>query len=271
MKLNFTAEFLRIGSISGMFYSVAGRKTDQVVIYGIGAPLPPDAGELSDAKVALTCGADVFVADYIGYGRSEGVFTPLNCVKTFSDIYDALKNGVEGRNNYESKTRYLKYKSIHCMGRSFGGIYVLLLPKINPAISNICSIFPVVDWKSLGKDKTHPEETVDGFLKAMTDDGYQYLYRGILKSEWKKHFHGDDDLNPIDNIGSLKNVRVFLGHGKQDFNIYYGNTEKFYKKLIEVFPKKTDQFKLKLYPFGHSSQTSNLAVKDYFKWINSRD
>lgn len=267
IPINYSVQFLRIGQISGMYYSIAGRKTKRIVIYGIGAPLPPDEGKLSDAGVILDHDTDLYVPDYIGYSRSEGRFTPMNCIRTFLDLYDALAKGCMAICNYAGLKQELQYDEIHFMGRSFGGTYVLLLPRFNTKIKNICSIFPIADWGNVGKNQGHPEETVEGFYRAIIGDGYKHLYRGISLPVWKKHFEGKDDLNPIDNIKYLKNTNVFIGHGKKDINIYYGNSINYYNRILEILPDNKNQFKLKLYPFDHSKNTSNRAIVDYFKWL----
>lgn len=267
VQSNYRDQFLRIGSISGMHYAIPGHITKRVVIYGIGAPLPPDEGKLSDASTISGFDTDLYVPDYIGYGRSEGRFTPINCVKTFLYLYEAFSKGCKGTCNYTNIEMSLKYNEIHFMGRSFGGTYILLLPRFNKNINNICSIFPIVDWGNVGKTQDHPEETIDGFYKAMLGDGYRFLYRGIFLPAWKKHFEGKDDLNPPDNIRYLKTARVFIGHGKKDVNIYYGNSVNYYKKVLKTFPDRKNQFMLKLYPYGHTSETSNNAIYDYFKWV----
>lgn len=266
-NLRYKTQFLKIGKIAGIYYYHPNKRpSSRIVIYGIGAPLPPDEGKLSDAPVILSYDTDLFVFDYLGFGRSDGRFTPLNCIKSFIYLYQALTSGCIGKSYYEGVSLRLRYKEIHFMGRSWGGIYVLLLPRFEKNIQNICSIFPVTDWRRLGKDKNHPEETIEGFYKAMTKDGYKYLYRGILHPVWRRHFSGEDGLSPIDNVNYLQNSYVFLGHGKKDTNIYVGHSIDFYNRLIQTFPNNKHQYMLKIYPYDHSAKTSNLAVKDYFKW-----
>lgn len=268
IQINYKAQLLKIDQVSGMYYTVPGRKTKRIVIYGIGAPLPPDEGKLSDADVILDYDTDLYVPDYIGYGRSNGRFTPMNCIQTFLNLYAALTKGCTAICSYAGLKKKLQYDEIHFVGRSFGGTYVLLLPRFKKQIKNLCVIFPMVDWRNIGKTKNHPEETVSSFYKAMREDGYRYLYRGILNSIWEKSLAGKDDLNPIDNIRHLKSSNIFIGHGKKDNNIYYGNSVNYYRKILRTFPKNKNQFKLKLYPFDHSKRTSNMAVVDYLKWAH---
>ncbi|MDO8497654.1 MAG: hypothetical protein Q7S61_03855 [bacterium] len=268
---NYHVQFLKIGHIAGMHYTVPGRKTKRIVVYGIGAPLPPDSGKLNDASVIMGYDTDLYVPDYIGYGRSEGMFTPLNCVKTFLHLYNAFIVGCTGVCNYASLKKKLHYDEVHFIGRSFGGAYVTLLPRFNKEITNICGIYPMLNWANIGKSKGQIEETVEGFFKAMKEDGYQFLYRGILNSSWKKHFTGEDDLNPVDNLKYLKNAKIFIGHGKKDVSIYYGNSVNYHNKLIKMFPYKKDRHILKLYPFDHGNKTSNKVVSDYLQYMGVKN
>src|SRR3989344_7348218 len=105
----YQTKLIRIKHIAGMLYmSNAPRNT--LVIYGLGAPLMPDSGNLPDARTIMSFDADLFVPDYIGYGRSDGIFTPKNCIKTFLYLYDWFSVGCVGRNAYLDTKIRLKYK-----------------------------------------------------------------------------------------------------------------------------------------------------------------
>lgn len=262
--MKYTCKLLKIGQIAGMHYSTG--KTNTVVVYGIGAPIPPDYGNLPDASIILKYRVDIFVPDYIGYGRSDGIFTPKNCIKTFVRIYKAFHNGCKAKNSYEREEYQLKYSRIIFIGRSFGGTYLPLLPKFNKGIKEIGLIYPVVDSKS--QCSIAGEETNKTFLDSMRHDGYHHLYRGILSKRWADHLENKDGLAPVDNISYLKNTKVFIGHGEKDKCVHYSKSVKYYKKILKLFPDKTSQFKMNLYPNGdHSKKTSNLAIEDFMKWL----
>ena len=159
----YISQLMRIGDISGMFYIHPKGRSKRIVIYGMGAPLPPDNGCLPDASVILGFDTDLYVPDYIGYGRSEGIFTPMHCIQTFLSLYDQLKKGCVGSCQYLGIRKRLQYDDVHFIGRSFGGAYVTLLPRFNKDITNICAIFPIVDWSNIGKSGV-PEESVEGFF-----------------------------------------------------------------------------------------------------------
>jgi esterase/lipase len=262
---NYSATLIRVGNIAGMLYRQAN-KNKSLVIYGLGAPVVPDNGNLPDAPAIMKYEIDLFVPDYIGYGRSDGKLTPKSCINTFLNLYKYFSQGCIGQNHYEQSKIKLKYNRIIFIGRSFGGTYVPLLPKYNPDIKELCLIFPAVDNKSCGS--IPGEETNEDFLRSMKKDGYHHLYRGILSEAWKKHLNNEDGLSPMDNIEYLDQAKLFIGHGKQDKCIHYSKSVLFYEKLIKTFPDNQNQYKLKLYPSsGHTELTSNKAVEDFLKWL----
>ncbi len=259
-------QLLKIGPISGMHYS-CGTKPKGILIYAIGAPVVPDSGQLSDAKFILEKKIDLFVPDYMGFGRSDGQFTPLNCIKTLLFLYDAVTGGCVGINSYDDMKLKLKYKQVLFVGKSLGGAYVPLLPKFNHKIQKLAIFYPAVDQKSQGK--VAGEESNAKFIQSMKKDGYYHLYRGILNKTWLKHLENQDGLSPMDNIKYLSNARLFIAHGKLDKCIHYSKSVIYYKKILEIFPNKKDQFSLKLYSAGdHSPSTTNLAIRDCLMYFN---
>lgn len=261
----YTTILLKIGSIAGMYYTRV-KKSDNLIIYGIGAPIPPDNGMLPDARIIEKFDCDIFVPDYIGFGRSDGIFMPKNCINTFLKLYSGFIKGCIGINSYANKKISLKYKRVIFIGRSFGGTYIPLLPRFDSSISELAIFCPVVDSKSCGS--VPGEETNADFLRSMQKDGYNHLYRGILNKVWKNHLENKDDLSPMDNIATLKNSKLFIGHGKRDKCVHYSKSVVYYNKIINTFLDRKACFKLKLYPNnGHDSGMTNKAVKDFLLWI----
>ncbi len=260
-----TPVLYKVNGIAGMLYKTKN-KSNAVVIYAIGAPIPPDNGTLPDAQILLSYGIDIFVPDYIGYGRSDGVFTPINCIKTFLILYKLFTNGCYVVNSYSQTKTYIKYKRIIFVGRSFGGTYIPILPRYNKNIKELAIVSAVVDSKSCGSVKG--EESNEDFLRSMDVDGYKYLYRGILRPIWRKHLENMDDLSPMDNIRYLKTAHLFIGHGEKDICVHFSKTVGYFKKIIELFPNKKNQFKLKIYKKGdHGPSTTNAGMKDFMKWL----
>ncbi|OGM14788.1 hypothetical protein A3A76_04655 [Candidatus Woesebacteria bacterium RIFCSPLOWO2_01_FULL_39_23] len=256
---------LKVSGISGIYYP-CGIKTNTIMIYGIGAPNVPDNGNLPEARVVLKKRIDLFVPDYIGFGRSEGRFTPKNCIKTFLILFSGFKLGVLGVSNYANFKKEMKYQNIIIAGRSLGGAYVPILPKFNNKINKIGIVFGALDQSEQGKIKG--EETNDQFLKSILLDGYKYLYKGFRESLWIKHLNDSDGLSPMDNVSYLKNCSVFIAHGKKDECIHYSKSVSFYKALTQRYPGRRANYKLIIYKNGvHDSNTASKAIKAFLDWI----
>ncbi len=260
------AVFVRIGSIGGMYYS-CGKKASKIVVYAPGGPTVPDNGNWPDAPYVLKSGIDLFVPDYVGFGRSDGKFTPRNCIRTLLLLFENFTKGCEGISYYDNQKYSLKYDDVIFVGRSLGGAYVPLLPRFNKKINKLAIFSPAVDQSEQGKVKG--EETNADFMREMELGGYHHLYKGVLQPNlWWDHLEDRDGLSPMDNIQWLKGARLFIAHGKKDKCIHFSKSVKYHKKLIKTFPNQKGQFKLKLYPNGdHGSSTSNLAIKDFLNWI----
>jgi len=259
-------KFLRINGIAGNFYNSNG-KHDTILIYGIGAPRVPDNGDLPDAPIILKRGVDVFVPDYIGYGRSDGDFTPDNCIRTFTILFEEFTSGCVGKNSYESLSMPLKYNRIIYVGRSLGGTYIPILPRFDQRIKELAIFCPVVDSKNCGA--VDGEETNEQFIKSMEEDGYYHLYRGVLNPIWIRHLENMDNLSPMENIKFLQNAKLFIGHGMKDEIVGYQHSQEYFEKLLKEFPDKKEQFTFKIYPDGrHDKSTTNPAISDFLDWLN---
>ena len=265
MKLNY--KLLKLDSISGIYYS-CGKKTETVLVWAIGGPTVPDNGNLPAAPFILKREIDIFVPDYLGFGRSDGVFTPTNCIRTLLLVYKYLSFGTEAACVYDRSKTYLKYKRIIFVGKSLGGAYVPLLPKYNKKINEIGIFCGAVDQSEQGSVKG--EETNEDFVRTIEEGGYRYLYRGFLtnKKVWLNHLNDKDGLSPMDNIKYLKDAKLFIAHGKKDGCIHFSKAVNYFNAITKQFPESLKQFKLKVYKNGdHGVSTTNKATKDFLDWI----
>lgn len=237
--------------IKGIFITIykSDKPKSRLIIYGIGAPTIPDNGNLPDAELILSAGADVVVPDYIGFGRSRGIFSPANCIKTFLLVHEYFKN---------------KYSEIIIAGRSLGGTYVPLLPKYNPQISKLILIYPAVNQSTQGSFLG--EESNKWFVDTLVS-GFYGNYHSASRKIWNKHVLENDNFSPMKNIEFLSNSQVFIGHGKKDECINYLKTVNYWKKLTSQFPQNKSNYKLKIFPNGdHGPSTSIQTFSDAFVW-----
>lgn len=265
--MEYEYKTLKIGKIVGTYYS-CGQKTDTVLIWAVGGPTVPDNGYLSAAPIILRKEVDLFVPDYLGFGRSNGIFTPKNCIKTLLLMYKYFKKGTQGVCVYDLSKTFLRYKRIIFVGKSLGGAYVPLLSRFNKEIKEIAVFCGAVDQSEQGAIKQ--EETNEDFIRTIVLGGYKFLYRGFVKNKklWWKHLNDLDGLSPMDNIGYLQSTRVFIAHGKKDEVVHFSKAVKYFEAMKKQFPDKFNQFKLKLYKNGdHGKSTTNNATRDFLDWI----
>lgn len=261
-------KFFTINKIAGTFYDSESR-SNTLMVYAMGAPNVPDNGNAVIALTVLKAKIDLFIPDYIGFGRTCGIFTPENCIKTLLVLYDSFTKGVSGVNYYESRKKFFKYKKILFVGKSLGADYVSLLPRYNPKIKNIGVICGSMDQSEQGK--IDPEESNESFVNGLSKD-FVHLYRGFNSKIWWKHVNDEDGLSPMDNTNFLFKSKVFIAHGKKDVCVHYSKSVNFYEKLIQVNQKNRKNYKLKLYKNGdHGSNTVKKAVGDYIEWVKLKE
>ena len=253
---------LRIGGIFGNLYTSG--KSSTVVLYGKGAPSVPDSGKLKEARIVSAYKTDIFVPDYIGYGRSDGLFTPMNCIRTFLIMRKYLLSGAIGINYGERIRKKLEYKRVIIIGKSFGGRYVSLLPKFNKEIREIGLFSPALETSAYGKG----EESNEDFFRVMEKDGYSHMYRGVLSKKWKRHLEDIDALAPIKNIRHLGMAKIFIAHGMEDKSIRFSRSVSYYKRILDEFPEKEkSSIKLRLYRnVGHEGLGAR-AIADCMDWF----
>ena len=265
--MDYKYKTIKIGKIVGTYYT-CGYKTNVILVWAIGGPTVPDNGKLDAAPFILQNKIDLFVPDYLGFGRSDGIFTPMNCINTLLLTYKHLKDGVAGVCSYDMSKTFLKYQRIIFVGKSLGGAYVPLLPRFNKEIKEIGIFCGALDQSEQGKVKG--EETNEDFVRTIEDGGYKYLYRGFIKNKklWWNHLNDLDGLSPMDNVQYLKNTKLFIAHGKKDEVIHYSQALKYIEAIKKEFPKSSNQFKLRLYKDGdHGKSTTNKATREFLDWI----
>jgi fermentation-respiration switch protein FrsA (DUF1100 family) len=265
--MNYQFKTIKIGKIVGTYYS-CGQKTGTILVWAIGGPTIPDNGKLEEAPFILQKGIDLFVPDYLGFGRSDGVFTPKNCINTLLSVYKHFKNGVDALGSYDNSKLRLKYERVIYIGKSLGGAYVPLLPRFNKDINVIGVFAGAVDQSEQGK--IIPEESNEDFVRTIEKGGYKHLYRGFMKNKnlWLDHLYDLDGLSPMDNIKYLKNVKLFIAHGVKDDIVHYSKAVRYFEAVKKMFPHKNGEYKLKLYNDGdHGGSTTVRATKHFLNWI----
>ena len=76
----------------------------------------------SEAALLTTAGFDLIRPEYYGYARSDGLFSPKNCIQTVYDTIQICKQQVSVLSIYEDEQFILPvYEEIIIIGHSYGG------------------------------------------------------------------------------------------------------------------------------------------------------
>ncbi len=229
-------KFISIGSqvIATLYYHKDYKYT---LIRTAGAPTVPERKSLAHLAVAEEKKTNIIIPDYIGFGRSSGIFNLKNCVKTVVDCIDFANGRLKGKELIDGKDIKLNSKKVLVVGSSFGGGVVPLIRKFYPNIKDLKYVgllYPVTDWEKLGNNEFGPEEDMDKFDKLMTNV-YFNIYNGYEKSEFYQFVRKNKEYlkkyNPIDNTNLLKDSTVFIAHGNKDNTINWERSRDYYNKL----------------------------------------
>lgn len=248
---------IKIKNVVGYLY-IPAYKTNKAVIHAKGGPSFGDAGDSIVWSIAKKHNRILFVPDYIGYCRSDGIFNFKNCIKTLYEAEDFLSGKLTATVTTTKEKISLNCDDIVLIGSSWGGAIAPFLEKYRKSsIKYIALAKPVTDWKTQGKTQ-YPEEKVSETSRSI-QSGWSNIYRGFGQSEWPNIFNGQlTEYNPIDNLNLLQDKVVFITHGLLDDGIYWEKSLKFYEKLKKVNSKvyfKTYKNE------GHSSKMNALGLK----------
>lgn len=221
---------VKINHVVGSLY-LPSRVSKYGVIVAKGGPSLGDNGKSPLAEVSNKYATTLFIPDYIGYCRSDGVFNFRNCIETLLESQDFLEGRCDGTDINTGKKVKLNNKEIILIGSSWGGAMVPFIDKYKKSgIQHIGLIKAVTDWKTQGSTR-YVEENVKSTNQIILNY-WDHIYRGYEHSEWPKIFiDAPSEFNPIENINLLKNKHIYLVHGKQDRTINWRKTRKYEQSL----------------------------------------
>ena len=202
------------------------------MVYLSGAPTVP-SDKSQEALLVAKSWFDLISPDYYGYGRSDGFFSPKNCIQTAYDTLQTFRQQIPVISVYSPDELFLPcYDEIIILWASYGGWIATAMPKYDELIKEIVLLYP---WFASEDTNTlwYPEEDDEMFLRQFLL-GYKSLYRfedivspfdGLI-SLWA--------LNPRDDLSYLKDTKIFVWHGTADDVIRSGRSRQFVDNLREL-------------------------------------
>jgi hypothetical protein len=254
---------IKINKVVGTLY-IPAKETQNAIIYAKGGPSLGDDGKSPVWAIAKKYNYVLFIPDYIGFCRSDGIFSFKGCIETINESEQFLKGKVSAHTIDTGEKIEISTKNQVLIGSSWGGAIVPFYEKFRKSsIRYIGLIKPVTDWKSQGRTNDQ-EENVELTAQSIKN-GWGNIYRGFSKSLWPKIFLGQvSECNPIDCIRLLQGKYVIICHGKKDDVVNWKKSKKYYEKLqgnniesdISYFENE-----------GHSSNMNVLGLEYILKKI----
>lgn len=232
--------------------------TGQMIIYAPGLPGHPRKKELGEAFSAK--GFAFFEMRYRGSWESEGVFTLDNCVKSLKEAYEFVNCGSASELRFGEKITW-KTHAITILASSFGGA-VALSTDIREAHTMLL-LSPLIDISQF-VPTLRPVGSADDLFYLLTK-GYGMVYRGLTHADWKRFLAGNTLVNPLKNIDNLKNKKIVLIQGKQDFVITPEASSRSIEKLQKLGVKDIKYYVVA--GAGHGTDLEKKAMVRILKFL----
>jgi pimeloyl-ACP methyl ester carboxylesterase len=269
-KVKHTVSPIKIGRVFAQFYKplLTPKKMRGAVISLGGAPGFGDNGKSKEGEIAAIHGYALIRPDYIGHCRSDGTFSFENCVRTFYPCYEFLK-GKRKALNLETNL-FIKvnpYNNVILFANSFGGSIAPFVKKYkSPDIKSVGLVAPVIDWKSLYKNK---KKIVEHFENKITRE-MGNIYRGYRKPDWTKIITGKQkEFNPIENLNYLNGFEIHIFHGNKDRQIPWKDVYGYYQKIKSKYPSTRIYWKL-MQNHKHSPSVVHKSLDLFLSSLNKR-
>jgi pimeloyl-ACP methyl ester carboxylesterase len=145
---------------------------------------------------------------YRGTWESDGVFLRKSPHEDILDILDQLPHGFTSA--WDGKKYRVEPDEVYIFASSFGGP-AGILASLDPRVTKVISISPVVDWHALGK--AEPLDWMEIFFHEAFGNGYRFGAR-----EWKKLSSGTF-YNPVRSTDKIDGSKLFIFHAQDDESV----------------------------------------------------
>lgn len=216
----------------GQYYQTDSN--NKLAIYLSWAPTLPTSMD-KEANLLATQWFDLIRPDYYWNARSDGFFSPKNCIQTAYDTIQTFRQQIPMISIYEDEeiiTPY--YDEIVLIGASFGGWIAAAMPKFDEFITEIVLLYPRFAYEDMDMI-WQPEESDEEFLRQVLL-GYKHIYRFAPDSDPYESIINIGNLNPLLDLTTFQNTKVFVWHGSADDVIWSGRSQAFVEQLRAMNP-----------------------------------
>ncbi len=217
-----------------------------------------------DAAILAQWWFDLIRPDYYGYARSDGFFSPKNCIQTAYDTIQTFRQMMPVFDCYGNIELLLPYyDEIVIIWTSFGGRVAAMMPKFDPTISEIVLLYP---W--LGEDNMgmiwYPEESDEDFLRQYTIL-YRHMYRFADEVDPFDALINVGNFSPLLDLTHLQNTKIFVWHGTADDVVWSGRSQQFVDQLLAMNPAGEYKY-AEYYGLDHGHLCKQVGLKWRLHW-----
>lgn len=242
------------------YYQTLGNT--KLAILAQGAPGMPGWSE-EDAAIVAKWWFDLIRPDYYGYARSDGFFSPKNCIQTAYDTIQTFRQMMpllDCYNNTELLAPY--YDEIVVIGGSFWWRIAAMMPKFDPSIQEIVLLYPRLAPDNMGL-LGYPEESDEEFLRQYTF--HKHIYRFADGMDPFEAMIDIGSLSPLVDYSHLQDTKVFIWHGTADDVIWSWRSQQFVDQLLAMNPAGEYKY-AEYYGLDHGHLCKQAGLKGRLHW-----
>ncbi len=231
-----------------------------------GAPGMPKWSE-DDAAILAQWWFDLIRPDYYGYARSDGFFSPKNCIQTAYDTIQTFRQMMPLLDLYGNEEILAPfYDEIVVIGSSFGWWIAAMMPKFDASIWEIVLLYPRLAPDNMGL-LGYAEESDEEFLRQYTF--HKHIYRFADGMDPFEAMIDIGELSPLVDYSHLQDTKVFIWHGTADDVVWSWRSQQFTDQLLAMNPAGEYKY-AEYYGLGHGHLCKQAGLKGWLYWRNSK-
>ncbi len=241
----------------------------RLVIWLLGMPGIPGRTTDQDYASFLSVWCDIVTPEYYWFGRSDGDFTPDNCLQTVIDTYHYFRQWWTVKDIW-SKEEFMiaPYQEIIVIWSSFGAAFASRVVQQIPEIIKIWFMSWAIEYSNMN-EIWYPEETAEEVKRVLEEWWFAHMYRSATSSD-RDIFYQDQRWQSYgEMIQDLSAKNVFIVHGDSDECVHVGRSRKLYEQLQSANPS-WDHTYLEIPKWWHGGMTKQIGVVEFCKWLNWR-
>lgn len=236
--------------------------TKLVVWLGWAPGLPSPAHD--DAQILANWGFDLIRPDYYGHARSEGIFSPQNCIQTAYDTIQTFSERLSTISIY-TPTEIIPsvYEEIVVVGSSFWGRVTAIMPKFDEKIKEIVLLYPRFAPDNANR-LGNPEETDEDLIRQYSLQ--KNIYRFAPEGDPYDAFCQINGFNSEEDASHLSDTKIFVWHGSADDVVWCGRSRQLVDKLRQENPQGKYHY-AEYYGLWHGGLTKEASLRG---WLHRR-